>query len=176
MSMLLKSLRRVCAKYEGASEFYEANFRRDGIADTRLSVYELPSRQRVQAHAEHAATFTDPPGGAGVGGIDLGPAIGGAPVAATPGTTAFQFTQRAHREVQFFAPEDVERAARKAFLSREVHKCDTPLADICEYAASRVEMGCVEWGALLAQPNRAPWAKKIQAAVIARSRRQAPQS
>lgn len=131
-----------------------------------LSVYliEEPdgaalAKRVTQAHAEHQASAgVNPP----KAGYDLDIACDELPEPrATPGTSRFQFTREAHRDVTFADPAHRRRVFEKVLAERAARLFKVTRVELAAYAASRVSAEDAEWLAVLARPAGKAWTKLI---------------
>jgi hypothetical protein len=163
MTLLLRALRRITSVEESLAVFARINFgsRQDGGAyDMNLSVYELDEdgRQVTQARTEHRASFCDPPEPQepsislhGFPEVDL---------TETLGETAFTFTQKQHREMNFFDDDEVLAVAEVVRAQLEERQLITTAEAMWEFVTQRLREEDPEWIRLCGNKKR--WKKWVK--------------
>lgn len=163
MTLLLRTLRRITSLEESLGVFAKLNFgsRKDGETyDLHLSVYELNDKSEVtQAHTEHRASFCNPPkvqepslSLEGFPGVD---------VRVTPGTTKFAFTQKQHREMNFFDDDEVLAIAEVVRAQVAERQLFTTPEAMWDYIERRLQSDDPEWMKLCS--GEKTWKKWVQA-------------
>ena len=130
----------------GFDESFRTEFRaKDGSFDLNLSVYEIDDYDErvIQTYAEHAAGLgLNPPRGA----TNLDLSYPERPVVKTPGTSIFQFTKHAHRELPFIDKQELEGFARRLYDEVCIRSRKTTKQQLREYVRSRVAVNeDTEW-------------------------------
>ena len=123
--------------------------RRDGALDLELSVYELSSAEAVdlrgaalRIQVEHAASFLRPPRKAAplldVTGVEVA-------IRATPGTTAFAYSNEAHRELLLADSHALRGLVDLVVAEIETRAIRFSLAEMLGYVRSHTDSD--EWRA-----------------------------
>ena len=163
MTLLLRTLRRITSVEESLLVFAKINFgdRKDGATyDMNLSVYELDEdgRQVTQARTEHRASFCDPPDPQepsmslhGFPEVDL---------TESPGTTAFTFTQKQHREMNFFNDDEVLAVAEVVRAQLAERQLITMAEAMWDFVTQRLREEDPEWVQLCGSKKK--WKKWVK--------------
>lgn len=157
--MLLRVMRRwVDDDVQSAEELRKLLFsRKDGTPDLNLSVYEADVGKEAQVHAEHAAAVP----------LDLRKsfahmdASGFAPPVATPVpiSTIFAFTSRAHSELQFSSPAELDAFAERVLRRLASAQILVQRQAVQDHVCSRLAAQDPEWTAFSEKPQAKSWIK-----------------
>ena len=109
--------------------------------DRRLSVYQIPSPQTIQAHAEHYARLAlGPQGRHNLDLNGLTPAPKDDPL-----PNGFAFTAERHREIPFRSESAVRAMATALHASLSGRRHTVSKKEVKEYARQRRDEGDPEW-------------------------------